>query len=717
MTTADPDSANVQDVSGETVFSVLVRQMGNPRLRRQRWDQVVGDLSLLDIVTINKIQEDILKVAAEVLQDNFATALVRQVLNQDYLAQLRSLIPKEIEKLRQLVFDWHDYLDETSSFSAIANHAQPYILAAFSLVEDYTLYLAQDALDKLVQDIAARERSTKEEALVQARKRADAGKNRDGGRLDKEIWDGIDILALIIVLMNRSGLKPVVQDEGLQDWLIDYYTRELFPAAGGAAANETFILREMGIPVIVHTPYHHSQQAGCAPRQACRLLFDEKGPCRPYPLLNEGQSEDARRYGLILQLTPITDAQGKRSPVLRIGTEEIRPKSPDRVILRIPNPRNDTLPSWNTLRVTWRSRETDLPHIDIANDPTTLRWEGKTGHWVAEIARDAVFAKRSNPGTRTEQVFRGFKASDWPFLPVFQHRACVDSEGVLVIELASAAELSAIAEDVQVVLLGGIQALGQTLLTDTLTHFLRVVLVSQLRALAAPATSLHFELSAVSSGKVLDELQPIFKDGGIRHISINREELVQITSEHGSRYFTWPQPSAPESAMGIFLRARNFLLALDVDTCYVHDAELDIFVAKRVPGLSLDRHRQAMLLAKAAVPEGLLRRSGAPQPWPLILSSPSFATLLAFAREYAELTTGCYRDLDKQEVEEQIVRYGFYHPPAPKDGADSDKDVAVVVAPAIYVELGDKVNMTGAGDMCFAVHAVFSRSDLQTRSS
>jgi hypothetical protein len=575
------------------------------------------------------------------------------------------------------------------------------VLAAFSLIEDYTLYLTQEVLDKLVQDIAERERQPKDDVLKEARRRADAGTNRDGRSLQKEIADGIDVLALVIVLMNRAGLKPVISDEHLQSWLIDYFVNDSTRSktVGGAAANEAYILQEIGLPVIVHTPYHHPQQADCAPEHAHRLVFGASGPYH-IPLC-EGRSEDARRHSLILQLTPIPDAKDKMGPVLRVDSEEIRPKVPDRVILRVPNPHSDAPWPWKTLRVIWKANDAQVHSTELtASDPTTVRWEADASNWVAEILRDAVTATPSNPGLETEKVFKDFKDGDLPFLPVFQHPSCVTADGVLTIELATSKDVASVATNAEIVLLGGLQALGQTLFTNSLTDFLRVVLVNQLKTLSEHGASMHFELSGISSSRVLDQLRDIFLDARIKNVSINREELVQITSEHDSRYFAWPKPNAPESPFGVFMRARHFLQEFAVDTCYIHDQEMDILVARNDPGISLKQHRQAMLLAKAAVPEGLLRRSEKAQKWPLTLSAPSLCALLAFAREYAEFMAA-HAKVSRRAVEDEILKRGYYRPTDPHE-------VAVVVAPGIYVEFGEGINMTGAGDMCFAVHAAFS---------
>ena len=54
---------------------------------------------------------------------------------------------------------------------------------------------------------------------LEALTRADRGENRKGGKLDDEVFDGIDLVASILVLMRRAGLKPAIAEKRLQDFL------------------------------------------------------------------------------------------------------------------------------------------------------------------------------------------------------------------------------------------------------------------------------------------------------------------------------------------------------------------------------------------------------------------------------------------------------------------------------------------------------------------
>lgn len=212
--------------SGQTsLFRQLVQRLEDVRLFRERWQSVAGDLGLLDELTIGQAESAMLDAARRILGDAFAVFVTRLVLNQTILARLRSVVPKEIERLRQLVMDWHACLDQALREAARAEHPGRNVCTAFSLIEDSTLYLKQDVLDALVRAIAEREGVTRDRALQLARGRADAMLNCRGSNLQDETWDGIDILASIIVLMNREGLKPVVGDVGLQDWLVAYFGR------------------------------------------------------------------------------------------------------------------------------------------------------------------------------------------------------------------------------------------------------------------------------------------------------------------------------------------------------------------------------------------------------------------------------------------------------------------------------------------------------------
>jgi len=209
----------------------------------------------------------------------------------------------------------------------------------------------------------------------------------------------------------------------------------------------------------------------------------------------------------------------------------------------------------------------------------------------------------------------------------------------------------------------------------------------------------------VESAAVLNELKALFARAGIRDLGINREELVQITSQHGSPYFAWPKPSVPDRAFVVYKRGERLFVGLGLHTLYIHDLEMDILLRKNLPEeteqqtrSALEKHRQAMLLAKAAVPAALLRRAGVNVAWDFVLSGPSLLTVLSFADEYANMIAATISGVARDDVFTTILENGYYYNPQ-KDG------ISVVVAPAIQVDFPEAVGLAGAGDMSFAVHA------------
>jgi hypothetical protein len=261
---------------------------------------------------------------------------------------------------------------------------------------------------------------------------------------------------------------------------------------------------------------------------------------------------------------------------------------------------------------------------------------------------------------------------------------------------------------VQVVLLGGIQMLAQTVFTESLSQLLRAALIAQLQTFGSQGTALHLELSGVASGQALTQLSQLCQEAGIWHISTNREELVQMTSEFGSAYFVSPRPIVPESPFTIYWRAEQLLNRLKLHTYYIHDQELDILVRRNQPDetpeiteQALRQHRQAMLLAKAAVPATLIERAGAEQEWSLALSTPSLTALLSFTDEYTAYLTAI-TGTEKQTMVEHLLHTGYYRHPDPQQG------LSVVVTPTIFVDFSQQVSLSGAGDMGFATQAIMS---------
>lgn len=695
----------------DSLFDLFKRQQKNPDLDRARV-QIYEKLLLLPEINLNEAEDATHKATGHIEPAHFAWYIARQVLASfQYLTHVQNLVSREPEWLRQMIDDWHGYLDKAITPKRDSGQTAPkYILTGFSLVEDHTLTLNQTLLEDLIAELPKPpEFENVEQFLSEADWRAVVTENKNKDKLDEGIWDGVDILALIIVLMNREGLKPAVLSVELQQWIIDYFGTRAAKTLGGAAGNETYILheigQELGLSALVHMPYNHQQQAQTVPPGIKRLVFDKTEPTQPFRMLQEDSSlDDPRRFSFVLQLTPTrNEDEGIYQPFLRVGDKIIQPKLSDRVIFRIANPRTDKAIKWRKLRVVWDARGDEPVNPLTVGDPSTLLWNDQTGQWILEIAREAQIDG--------EAVFKGFLDHDWPYLPLFQHPPTVDTDGTLHIELASAKQLEMVADKVQVVLLGAIQMLGQTVFTPALTKLLRLALTTQLQAFRAKSVSLHLELSSVASKDVLVELAALCREAGIEHISTNREELIQMTSEFGSTVLVSPRPIVPESSFNYYWRAQHLLKTLELCTYYIHDLELDILIRRNfsdedptVAEQVLSQHRQAMLFAKAAVPAVLNRRAGATEGQYLTLSPQSLATLLAFANEYALYVEATLKDVEKETVLRQVLTKGYYYHP--------DLDVSVVVAPTVYVEFDQKVGMAGAGDMCFAVQAAMSRMGL-----
>lgn len=668
-----------------------------PKAHRDKW----GDLLAVPLINLNTSRDAASDAIKELLRypdgraTEFVGAIERQVTASfDYLRTLRSIIEQTgVAALVVMVHSQDGHLLRAVTPPTTPTQEKG-ILVAFSAIEDQTITLTQSELNTLIKAVAQREsKSDAEVVRREAGRRADNGVNARGGKLDEDIWDSIDILALILVLMRREGLKPAVKDPALQQWLVEYFAAN--PSAqkmfGGAAGNETFMLCALGCPVLLHVPYHHDAQAAIAPERASRLVFGPGGPIKPFPGIKSGNADDARRSSFVFQLTPERDEQGNvTGPTFRVGGRDERPLRADRIIPRLPNPRTDTPAGWNTLRVTWKEAALSSGR-QLASG---VQWDTDAQHWCVEVQRSAL---------------AGFGDHDWPYLPLFQHPPTVVSKTqTLIIELASADDMQHIAGDVQVALLGGIQGLGKMYYTPALTELLREALVEQLRTLSTQGVDLHLELSGVDSGAVLDVLKDLLHRAGLKNVSLNREELVQITSEFGSPYFTSPRTSIPDTPIGIYFRAAELLKRLGVDTVYVHDLELDILVRRYEEGEELARgtaalegHRQAMLLAKAAVPAALIYRAKVTQHWDLVLSTESLAALLVFTADYAALVASAVpvanRNAARDAVRDTVLTNNYYYP-----GVGG---VSMAVAPGISVNLPKEASLSGAGDMDFAARS------------
>lgn len=669
-----------------------------------------AELMAIADVDVNALEEATAAATAKSLPRRFGIEFLRQVeASFGSVWRLPVTIKQLIEKmglrtLQALVREQDSHL-----LQAVTQPSDPYIeenghvLVAFSVVEDLTTTLTQCELDRLIAAVIDYEKkkdpeATRDSICHEASRRAQVGLNANGGKLDDQVCDATDILAHVIVLMDRGGLKPAVTDSDLQKFIVDFFDAgsAAEKSYGGAAGNEADILRALGLPVLLYVPYHDQRQADLAPQCAKRLAFGTKGLVRPYPSAGEGgKDEEACRFSFVFQLTPQLDDDGKPvGPVFEVGDDPCKPKRADRVILRFPQPRTANPARWDKLKLTWKGE--GKPEWESAD--ANVKYDGRGAYWYVEVDRSALTDKDGKAL---------FGDNDLPYLPIFQHTPRISRE-TLVVELASRAEMEQVAEDVQVALLGGIQAIAkEKLLTEEITELLRHVLPAQLSALGSKGASLHFELSGVDSEKVVGELKRLLERSGVKNLSLNREELAQITSEFGSDYFVFPRSSVPDSPMSVLCRAVELLKRLNMDTVYVHDLELDVLFCRNSSEVEIgDReiveqvenrlahHRQAMLLAKAAVPAHLLRRARIDAPWDLVLSTESLVALAGFACDYAAYVEPTDQTEQSRIVQELLCK-GFHYP-----GVDG---FSVVVAPG--VEFPAAVSLSGAGDMGFAVRA------------
>jgi len=291
-----------------------------------------------------------------------------------YSSYLRNLIRSYVKRFPPLVDDWHRFLDQavTACESCVKN-AEKHNLIAFNVVVDSTITLIQMNLDTLVGEVAMESGETSDSVRLKAQMRAANGTNGNGGKLEYEAVDVIDVLALVILAMQGVGPKPVVKNSALQAWLIGYFQNPKHGNAeltfGGAAGNETHILRNLGFLVLLQTPYHDKVQAAIAPRCAMRLVFTHGGPPKPFPSINDGDSGVPRKYSFVFQVTPERDPNGVLvGPKLEIRPgETILPRKAERVIFQFPNPKLAGT-RWECLEVRWENQLVEIPRNDIKDE-------------------------------------------------------------------------------------------------------------------------------------------------------------------------------------------------------------------------------------------------------------------------------------------------------------------------------------------------------------
>ncbi len=687
---------------------------------------------------LEKVEEEIGKAVKNDLEGGVFGSYVESILMSSFwwLNKLRSVIPEQTADMRGLILRWHGYLNQAVAYEV----DEKYRFCGFSTIEDIGINLTQDVIDVLTEVIPIWEGKTAEEVQVEAQRRADRGVNREGSSLDDKVYDGIDVIASLLVLMRRAGLKPAIADERLQDFLhsfmegripvgdipgddngawkerltkilTEHYQKREKPKTtlGGAAGNQAFLFREMGFQALIHMPYHHENQAqeGVAPRCAKRLVLGKNGPAEKS--ISEGDPNDPRRLSFVFNLIP----KDGKYPTLKIGnlTQTVTRKQPDRVIFRKPRPIKEKQAGsarnskWKTLRVVWKGKGV-ASWKRSKNKWMTPGWDDKQEYWSVEIGRDEK-DKNGDP------IFKEWNDEEWPLFYLFQYPAKFDRKTrTLTIELADPGDLQPIVGKIRTAILGGIDQMGFTVLTPALTALLREALPQQLKTFSDAGVKMNFEIARPIPGETLDNLKELFNKGGLKSVSVNREELSQITSEYGSTYYAWAPPAPSERQLAIYRRAVHLGDKMDMGTVFVHDPGLDILIRrneKEKPPTgqpdsdeeALTRHRQSLLLAKAAVPEAFYRRAEEKSEWHLVLSKQSLYELLIFAKDYAEMAASEYsterRKKIRAEIEKSIIEKGYWR-------TEGKNSFSVVVSPTIFLELPPTVNMAGAGDQNAAAH-------------
>src|SRR5207302_1413474 len=107
---------------------------------------------------------------------------------------------------------------------------------------------------------------------------------------------------------NRSGLRPALMDAGLRDELDAYISARaaarpeaVLTTLGGAAGNMGYVLRELGLPVAVHWPYHAEAIAGLCPD--C-LQYMALGAGMSFQDAEQGFPAHPKRRSIIFSYSP-----------------------------------------------------------------------------------------------------------------------------------------------------------------------------------------------------------------------------------------------------------------------------------------------------------------------------------------------------------------------------------------------------------------------------
>ena len=644
----------------------------------------LGELLGLERFDLTEFRRNLNALVASHYPVPFGRFLVAEMgASLDYLNDLKAMIDPLTARLSSVLATQDEYLVAAVSQNASAS-GKPSVLAAFSESTDSTVTLDQAQVDRLVRSCAEREGKTVDEALRLAELRCEERSNGASRDLSREVTDAIDVLAHALLLFREPGMKPIVVGRDLQTWLLGYF-REVAEHRflGGAAVNEASVLGALGFPVLVYTPLIGSTDRIASSGRVRPLRFGLDGSAPVPRPLEVAEELCAERHGLSLNLIPDLDGDGNIvGPSIRLGALQARPHSarPDRVMFSLPSPRLQNPKPWRRLRILW-------PCHSEGEHPLGGRFHDK------ELSACRIDVNRSSE----------YDDSDCPWFPLFQRAPRYLSDvQTIVFELASCQELAEAAKATNVVLLGGIEKLTTVCFTTELTEFLQAAFVVQVREFSARGVQIHFELSGSISGDRLTVLRKLLLLAGVRYMSMNRDQLHEITSEFGSEYFVFGRHDHSANAIDVYIRAAQLLRTLRLESLYVHDAQLDMCVLRSdsrgsmAPEL-LARYRQAMLFAKATVPAAIVARSGVAVSWKMVFSTESLAAFVVFARQYAALVAASGGS-HQESIQESMLTSGYC--------LDPILGVWVVIAPTIYVEFPPAVDLVGAGDMSFAARAV-----------
>jgi ADP-dependent phosphofructokinase/glucokinase len=579
------------------------------------------------------------------------------------------------------------------------------ILCAFICVEDTIYLLDQTELDAFIQSAARMWKGMKPEHFVgsvvqqpmqkfvdEAIERAQSGKNGRGGKVNEECYDLVDVLAALLYAWQpgRSGLRPVLMDADLRAQMDQYVSGRqsarpgrVIELLGGASGNMANVLRELGLSVAVHWPYHAPDVAKLTPDCLQRMTLDNgkkkytsaKTPFPDHPMRRS--TILAYASGITLNPKPtVTLSDLEAKPIeLSLGPEKI-----DRQIYRYPFNAGAGRRSWANMHLE-----------DSSGQPIPI----------------------NDPGN---QVLR---EDGWPFIPLFGEWRVEGTD--FVFKIADDALMQDIADQFDYLMLTGLQGLGDPLLNvqdqggqyvnATARDLIRREMQRQLSALARKGVRLHLEVSGITTFRVADWIREAIH-GSVKSVGINQEELEQITGDQAFRssdYFLTSRASVsdpPEPFTKRYERALKLAKAFDLDELYVHGNDADLIVVRHVPRAAIWQGLVADLFAKGVVVLALLQRSV--RNWhqlaanlAMTLKKDGFVSLLALA----DLIS---RDSSKTKPGEQatILRdisfNGYWFSRTPND-------YSVAVVPVMWPELPHDLSAAGAGDAVSATFAVFGR--------